>query len=136
MAIELGSKKVVTGKRSSLLSAPAALLLNSLKTLAHIDDSLTLISRKVIEPIIDLKVNDLNNHNPRIHAGEILIALAIQASTNTLSELALKQLPKLKGTQAHSSCLMDEVDLNTFKRLGIEVTEEPVAFAKKLYNPK
>ena len=136
MSLELNSKKIVTGKRSSLLSAPAALLLNSLKALAHIDDSLTLISRKVIEPIIDLKVNDLNNHNPRIHAGEILIALAIQASTNTLSELALKQLPKLKGTQAHSSCLMDEVDLNTFKRLGIEVTEEPVAFAKKLYNPR
>ena len=136
MSLELNSKKIVTGKRSSLLSAPAALLLNSLKSLAHIDDSLTLISRKVIEPIIDLKVNDLNNHNPRIHAGEILIALAIQASTNTLSELALKQLPKLKGMQAHSSCLMDEVDLNTFKRLGIEVTEEPVAFAKKLYNPR
>lgn len=133
MALELNNGKIITGKRSLLFGAPAALLLNSLKALAKIDDSLTLISPNVIEPIQKLKVHDLNNHNPRLHAEEVLIALAIQATTNTLSKLALSQLPKLKGTQAHSSIILPDSDMNTFKKLGIDVTEEPVSYAKKLY---
>lgn len=134
MAIELNNGKIVTSKRSLLFGAPAALLLNALKTLAKIDDSLTLISPNVIEPIQNLKVDGLNNRNPRLHAEEILIALAIQATTNSLSELALKQLSKLKGCQAHSSIILDQSDLNTFKKLGIDVTEEPITHAKRLYN--
>ncbi|MDY2889172.1 MAG: DUF1846 domain-containing protein [Candidatus Caccosoma sp.] len=133
MALELNNGKIITGKRSLLFGAPAALLLNSLKALAKIDDSLTLISPNVIEPIQKLKVHDLSNHNPRLHAEEVLIALAIQATTNTLSELALNQLTKLKGTQAHSSIILPDSDMNTFKKLGIDVTEEPVSYAKKLY---
>ena len=133
MAIELNNGKLITGKRSALLGAPAAVLLNALKQLAKIDDSLTLISRNVIEPIQHLKIDDLKHRNPRLHAEEVLIALAIQATTNTLSEFALKQLPKLKGAQAHSSIILSESDLNTFKKLGIDVTEEPVSYAKKLY---
>lgn len=133
VAIELNNGKVITGKRSPLLGAPAAVLLNALKQLAKIDDSLTLISRNVIEPIQHLKIDDLRHRNPRLHAEEVLIALAIQATTNTLSEFALKQLPKLKGAQAHSSLILSESDLNTFKKLGIDVTEEPVSYAKRLY---
>lgn len=133
IALELKNGKVITGKRSLLFGAPAALLLNALKSLAKIDDSLTLIARNVIDPIQKLKVNDLKNHNPRLHAEEVLIALAIQATTNTLSELALSQLPKLKGCQAHSSIILPESDLKTFKKLGIEVTEEPISHANKLY---
>ena len=105
----------------------------SLETLAKIDDSLTLISRNVIEPIQKLKVDSLNNRNPRLHAEEVLIALAIQANTNPLSDIALKQLSKLKGCQAHSSVILPEADFNTFKKLGIEVTEEPVTHARRLY---
>ena len=133
IAIELNNGKVVTGKRSLLFGAPAAAILNALKSLAKIDDSLSLLSRNVIDPIQHLKVDDLKNHNPRLHAEEVLIALAIQATTNTLSEFALKQLPKLRGCQAHSSIILSESDLNTFKKLGIVITEEPVSFAKKLY---
>ena len=133
IAIELNNGKVVTGKRSLLFGAPAAAILNALKSLAKIDDSLSLLSRNVIDPIQHLKVDDLKNHNPRLHAEEVLIALAIQATTNAISEIALNQLGKLKGCQAHSSIILPESDLNTFKKLGIDVTEEPVSYAKKLY---
>ena len=133
MSIELPCGEVITGKRTRLFGAPAALLLNVLKTLANIDDSIPLLSPGVIGPIQDLKTNCLNNHNPRLHAEEILIALAIQANTNPLSEIALKQLPKLRGLQAHSSVILPESDLNTFKKLGVEVTEEPVSISKRLY---
>ena len=134
VALELSNGKVITGKRSILFGASASLLLNVLKTLGKIDDSIPLISPNVIEPIQKLKIQSLGNHNPRLHAEEVLIALAIQAPTNPLSEIALKQLPKLKGCQLHSSVILPEVDLNTFKKLGVEVTEEPISFAKKLYS--
>lgn len=134
MALELQNGKIVTGKSSNLLTAPAALILNAVKKLAKIDDSLTLISPNVLEPIQELKVHTLKNHNPRLHIGEILIALALQARTNSLAELALNQLSKLKGTQAHSSVILAENDLSTFKKLGIDVTEEPVTYAKKLFH--
>ena len=133
MALELPNKKIVTGKRSSLLSAPAALILNALKTLAKINDELDLITPSLIEPIKALKVDRLGNHNVFLHIDEVLLILSIQSLTNTLSQLALKQLPKLKGCQAHSSVLLREVDLNACRKLGIDVTEEPVSLGKKLY---
>lgn len=133
MAMELSDGTIVTGKKSALLGPAAALLLNALKHFAKIDDSLTLLSPNVIEPIQKLKVDDLHRHNPRLHAVEVLIALAIQATTNTLTELALRQLPKLKGAQAHSSVILAETDLETLKKLGIDVTEEPVSYANRLY---
>ena len=130
-ALELPNGKIVTGKRSLLFGAPAALLLNTLKVLGKIDDSIPLISPYVIEPIQKLKVNDLHNHNPRIHAEEILIALAIQAHTNPMADIAIKQLKKLRGCQAHASCILQEAEANTFRKLGIDLTEEPTSYAKK-----
>lgn len=133
MALELEDGRIVTGKTSALFRSPASLVLNALKTLANIDDSLMLISRSVIEPIQDLKVNSLRHRNPRLHLDEVLIALAISANTNPVAELALKQLPKLNNLQAHSSVILSETDLNCLKKLGIQVTEESVLKYKKLY---
>ncbi len=133
MAIELPNGKIVTGKTSSLFRSPAALILNTLKELANIDDSLMLISHNIIEPIQNLKINSLGHRNPRLHLDEVLIALAISATTSPLAELALKQLPKLEGLQAHSATILSDVDLNCLKKLGIQVTEEPVVRIKNLY---
>jgi uncharacterized protein (UPF0371 family) len=87
----------------------------------------------VIEPIKELKLNFLHRSNARLRAEEVLLALSIQSKTNPLAELALKQLPKLVGTDAHSSTILSEVDLGTLTRLGIRVTEEPISYKKKLY---
>ena len=133
MAIELDDGTIVTSRTTPLLSAPAALLLNSLKTLAGIRDSIPLISKSLIEPIAEMKVNQLGNHNPRLHADEILVALAISATTNPLADLALKQLDNLKFTQAHSTVILNQVDCQVFKKLKIEVTSEPEFYAHKLY---
>ena len=136
VAIQLPNGKIVTGKRSILLGAPAAMLLNTLKMLGKIDDHIHLISPHVISPMADLKTGPLKKENPRIRSEEILIALAIQASSNPLAELALKQLPKLKGSEAHCSCILSDADLRTLSALGINVTEEPVGYAHKLYFQK
>ena len=132
-AIELENGKIITGHRSQLLGASAALLLNTLKYFAKIDKSIYLLSPSVIEPIVTLKVNYLHRNYAGIRAQEVLIALSIQAITNPLAELALKQLPKLKGLELHSSTILSEAERSTLKALGINVTEEPVNHKKKLY---
>ncbi|MCR5185017.1 MAG: DUF1846 domain-containing protein [Bacilli bacterium] len=136
LAIQLEDGTIVTGKRSELLSATSAALLNALKKMANIDDKIPLLSRGVIEPIQTLKVESLKNVNPKIRAEEILIALAIQAITNPLAELALSKLKDLEGLEAHSSSILAASDLKTLNKLGLRVTEEPCNFVTKIISDK
>lgn len=133
IAIELNNGKIITGHRSELFGACAASLLNAMKSLGKIDKNMFLLMPAVIEPMQELKINYLHRSNARLRAEEVLLALSIQAKTNPIAELALKQLDKLKGSEAHSSTILSEVDLQTLTRLGIRVTEEPISYKKKLY---
>lgn len=133
-AIELPDGTVVMGKTSALLGASAAALLNALKKLGGIDDNTHLISPATIEPIQDLKVNHLGNHNPRLHTDEVLIALSISAATSETAEIAMQQIEKLKGCEAHSSVILSQVDDSVFRKLGINLTCEPAYQTKKLYH--
>ena len=135
-AIELNDGTIITGKTSNLLGATSAMILNSLKYLANINDSVLLLPPAVIEPICKLKTESLGGHNPRLHVEEILLALSISAVTNPLAALALDQLPKLKGAQSHSSVILSHVDDNVLKKLGVDHTSEPVYGTKKLYHAK
>ena len=132
-AIELNDGTIITGKTSSLLGACAAMLLNALKKLGDIDDSVHLISPEVIEPIQHLKVHHLGNMNPRLHIDEVLIALSISAATSENAKKALAQLEKLKGLEAHSSVILSQVDTMMFKKLGVNLTCEPYYQTNKLY---
>ena len=134
VALELPDGQIVTGKTTDLLGPASAALLNALKTLAGISHSIPLISPNVIEPISDLKVNHMGNHNPRLHTDEVLIALAISATTNPVAELAMQQIGKLEHSDLHSTTMLSSVDLNMLHKLGIEVTCEPVYQTKKLYH--
>ena len=133
-AIQLPDGEIVTGKTTKLLGASAAVLLNALKRLGGIQKDMHLISPIVIEPIQDLKVNHLGNHNPRLHMDEVLIALSISAATNPTAEVAMRQLDKLRGCEAHSTVILSGVDSSTFRKLGINVTCEPKYQTKKLYH--
>ena len=133
LALELPNGRIMTGHRSELLGACAALLIKCMKYLAKIDESMYLLMPTVIEPIKELKMDILHRSNTRLRAEEVLLALSIQSKTNPLAELALKQLPKLKDCEAHSTTILSEVDLGTLNRLGIRVTEEPTSYKKKLY---
>lgn len=133
-AIELPDGSVVTGKTSKLMGPAAAALLNALKRLGGIDDDYLLLPVEVIEPIQKLKIENLGNHNPRLHADEILIALAISATTSDVAALAMRQLPKLKGCQAHISVIVSSVDSGVYRKLGLNLTSEPVYATKKLYH--
>ena len=134
MALELPDGTIVTGKTSPLLGAASACLLNALKALAGIDKKLLLIAPGIIQPIQHLKVEHLGNHNPRLHTDELLIALAICAVTNPMAGLAIDQLDKLRGCEAHSSVILSHVDADLFKKIGVNVSFEPKYQAKKLFH--
>lgn len=133
-ALQLADGRIITGKTSNLLGASAALLLNALKALGGIKDDIHLISPIIIGPIQDLKIKHLGNHNPRLHTDEILIALSICAATNPTADLAMRQIPKLRGCEAHSSVILSGVDMATFRKLGVNLTCEPKYQSKKLYH--
>ncbi len=136
VAIALPDGRIVTGKTTKLLGASSAALLNALKVLGNINDMIPLISKLIIEPIQDLKVNHLGGNNPRLHTDEILVALSICAATNPTAELAMKQLEKLSGSEAHSTVLLSQVDENVFRKLGVNLTQEAKYQTKKLYHGK
>ena len=134
VAIELCDGTVVTGKTSPLLGASSAALINAVKTIAGIDDSIDIISHDVLEPVQKLKLENLGNHNPRLHTDEVLIALAITAATQGDAKKAMEALKKLKGAELHSSVILAPVDVATFKKLGVNITCEPVYQTKRLYH--
>ncbi len=134
LALQLPDGRIITGKTSKLLGPSAALLLNALKAFAGMEKSVHLISPHVIEPIQSLKCDYLGNHNPRLHTDEVLLALSICAATDERAADAMKQLPLLKGCEAHSTVLLSPVDNNTFKRLGVNLTCDPQYQTHKLYH--
>ena len=132
-ALELPDGRIVTGKTSDLLGASAALILNALKELAGIDHDMHLISPTALEPIQKVKTEFLGSKNPRLHIDEALIALSISASSNPVAEQALRQVPNLKGCQAHVSVMLANVDIRLFQKLSIQVTSEPRYEKKPIY---
>ena len=132
-AIELADGTIITSKTSDFLGASAALLLNALKYLAGIEHDEKLIRPEAIEPIQDLKVRFLGGKNPRLHTDEVLIALAMASISSENAKRALEQLPALKGCQVHTSVMLSEVDIKSFKRLGVDLTSEPVRSGLKFY---
>ncbi len=132
-AIELEDGTIITSKTTDFLGASAALLLNALKYLAGIEHDEKLIKPEAIEPIQALKVNFLGGKNPRLHSDEVLIALALTSVSSENAERAMEQIPKLRGCQVHTSVMLSEADSKTFKRLGVDLTCEPVRSGLKLY---
>lgn len=125
-AIELTDGTIITSETSNLLGTCAALILNAAKYLAGIDHKVKLIPKDMIEPIQDMKINYLKGNNPRLHTDEVLVALAMLSPTNENCKKAIEQLPKLNGCQVHTTVMLSEVDRKIFKKLGVNVTMEPV----------
>ena len=125
-AIELADGTIITANATPLLGSSAALILNATKHLARIPHSTKLIPQKMIEPIQRTKVSYLHGNNPRLHTDEVLVALSMQSTMDENCENALAMLPQLNGCQVHSTVMLSEVDQKIFKKLGVNLTCDPV----------
>ena len=133
-ALELNDGVIVTGKDSQLLSCSAALVLNALKYLGSVHDEIMLISPVIIEPIQKLKTKHLGSDTAKLGVSEVLMALSICAATNPMAEHALSQLSKLKKCEFHSTVILPEEEIETIKKLGVNVTCDPEFDSTKLFH--
>lgn len=133
VAIELEDGTILTGKNSEVMNGTAAVVINAIKHYANLADSMHLISPVILNPIIDLKRKTFKSTNTSLNAEEILMALSICAATNPTAQLAMEQLTKLKGAQAHSTTIISGNDEQTFRKLGIDITCDPEYPSARLF---
>jgi len=124
-AMELPDGRVITGKTSALLDAASSVLLNALKAQAGIDDAMMIISDAALEPICNLRTEQLGHQNPRLHPREMLIALSTSSLTNPMAATAINAAGQLRGCDAYFSVIVPSDDEQLYRNLGINVCCEP-----------
>ncbi len=123
IAIELDNGKIITGKKTKLLSPASSLILNAIKELTKIPDDVDLLSPSVLEPITKYK-NKISDNV--LNLQELIIALSICSVTNPIVNKALNNLSKLENCDAHSSYILEDTDYYALKNLKINITCEPI----------
>ena len=129
-AIELPDGSIVRGRNTAAMKATAAVVINAMKKYCGIKQDLNLISPIVIEPIIKMKAS-LNAKETALTLDEALLALAVSTPMNTTIADLMSKLPILKDCEAHSTVMLEESELQAFRRLGIRITCEPEYAARE-----
>jgi len=133
ISLELQNGKLITGKTKKIISAAGAVVLNALKHLAGIEDKFDIIHDSILLPIVEYRTKIHKANCSILTLDDILIALYIGSLTNEKAKLALEQIDKLKGCDAHCTYLLYPGEERTLKRLGINTTCEPVFLNSHLF---
>jgi uncharacterized protein (UPF0371 family) len=131
--IDSSSKVIITGKNSSLLHAESAAILNAAKTISHIQDEIDVISRDVIESMIQLK-RSMGLNSTSLDVKEVLDALAASAVIDENARKCRDVLGNLKGCEMHTTHLMDTGDEKPLEQLGLNVTTDAQLPFPNAYN--
>lgn len=132
-AIELRDGSVITGKNSPLMHAASSVVLNAIKQIAEIPDKIHLLSPAIIESVGNLKKNILKSKAVNLDLEETLIALSISAATNPTADMAMGKLKELQGCEVHMTHIPTPGDETGLRRLGVNLTCEPVFSSKNLF---
>lgn len=124
-AMELHDGTIILGHTGDIMGASAVCLINAIKYLAGIPPKLKILSSESLIPINTLKKMYLGSRNPLLHPDEMLVALSIASTTSEDANRAMKQLPRIRGCQVHTTARLSAIDRRTFKRLGCDLTYEP-----------
>jgi uncharacterized protein (UPF0371 family) len=132
-ALQLGSGRIVTGKNSDLMHASSSLILNAIKVLAGIPDNIHLLSPATVESITNMKKSISGAKTINLDLEETLIALSISAANNPTTQAAMGMLKELRGCEVHLSHMPTPGDEAGLRRLGVNLTCEPVFATKSLF---
>ena len=132
-ALMLMDGTVITGKSSELMHAPAAVVLNAIKRLALIDDSVHLLSPATIESIRCLK-RSISTYPLHLDLEEVLVALSVNAAVFKPASDGMAKLTELRGCEAHLTHIPSPGDESGLRSLGIYVTCDPLFGSRRLYN--
>ncbi len=124
VTIKLPNGKFVTGKETELLTPVSAAILNAIKEITNIEDSVYLLSPSVLKPIIEIKEKTLLNANKKLNLHEVLIALSICKVTTPIIGKALENLSVLENCDAHASYMIPTEESKILKNLKINLTCE------------
>jgi len=132
-ALQLPSGEIVTGKNSAMLHAATAAVLNGVKRLAGLPDGILLLSPLVIESVASLKRELLGRKNASLDVDEALIALSISATLTPMVQACVDRLHELRGCQMHLSHIPTPGDEAGLRKLGVNLTSDPVYASKRLF---
>lgn len=132
-AIELPDGTIVTGRSSRRMVATAAMVLNALKHLAGIQDDMLIISPSIFDSMASTKVGTFHDKSS-LNLEEVIMALTLTKVSNPFAELALAEIPNLKGCVAHCTAILSEKDEQSVKALGIDITSNPEFSNNNLYS--
>ena len=133
VALELPDGKVVTGKSKKVITASGAVILNALRTLAGLGDDYDIITDDILLPIVSYRTNILKSHCTLLTVDDILVALSICSAKNEKAKKALDCLPQLHGCEAHATYILPSSEETTLKKLGINITCDPVFTSNNLF---
>jgi uncharacterized protein (UPF0371 family) len=132
-ALQLPDGSIATGRNSPLMHAASSLVINSIKQLAGIPRKIELLGDTIIGSVASLKKDILDRKSISLDVGEVLVALSIGGTTNPTARMALEQLPQLRGCEAHMTHIPTPGDERGLRRLGINLTSDPVFASDRLF---
>ena len=129
----LPDDSVVTGSNSPLLHAAASLVLNAAKRLAGISREIHLLPESAIQSIGHLKKDVLGRKRVSLDTEEVLIALAMSATSDPKAEAAVSKLKELRGCEVHMTHMPTPGDEAGLRRLGVNLTTDPQFVSHRLF---
>ncbi len=132
-AIELRGGTIITGKNSPLMHAASAMILNAVKHLANIPDSIHLLPPNIMESISHFKKDVLKGKRVSLDLEETLIALSISATVNPAAQIAVEKLKELSGCEVHMTHIPTPGDEAGLRKLGVNLTSDPEFATKYLF---
>lgn len=133
IALQLPNGKIVTGKTKNIVSASGAVILNALRTLAGLGDDFDVITDDILLPIVEYRTKILKSHSSVLTLDDVLVALSICTGKNEKAKKAMMQLENLKNCDAHCTYILSSTEEQTLKKIGINVTCEPIFLTSKLF---
>ena len=132
-AIELKDGTIVTGKNSPLMHSASALVMNAIKHLAGLPDSIHLLPANVIASLSHFKRDVLRGKMLSLDLEETLIALSISATLNPAAQVAIEKLKELRGCEMHLTHIPPPGDEAGLRKLGVNVTSNPLFTTNQLH---
>jgi uncharacterized protein (UPF0371 family) len=132
-AILLHDGTIVTGKNSMLMHSASALVLNAIKRLANIPDTIHLLQPSIIESLTHFKNEVLRGKMLSLDLEETLIALVISAATSPSAAAAVDRLKDLRGCEVHLTHIPTPGDDAGLRKLGVNLTTDPNHVSNQLF---
>ena len=132
-AIELKDGTIITGKNSPLMHASSSLILNAVKHLAGLPDTMHLIPANIIDSLSSLKSEILKGKMLSLDLEETLTVLGITTISNPAAQLAVQKLKELRDCEVHLTHIPTPGDEAGLRKLHVNLTCDPEFSTKSLF---